>query len=283
MISSLPKKKQDELKYLGYTKIGSLYSESLSELKKQTKHLLSEAKANNPNAQKLFNLINANLSLKQRSNAIVDEFLVSRLKQILDEKEVDIYPVSHILKPFGKKSAIWHQDSSVVDESKHFSLNAWSSLVNSNKLNGCLWVFPGSHINTNYYRQFGYVSIVDYIKNIKHYLVPIYAKAGEIVLFHRNLIHGSGMNFLPFPRVAVEALITPCGAQLYNFHRDDKLEKGKLMGFEVPPEHFLKASPKEDFYSGEFSYDLYTSLSKSEIVAKLKSEMPKFIAHASKV
>jgi hypothetical protein len=246
-----------ELFYKGFTKIGFLPNNLFFELKKESFELINKARVHFPKGE-LFNLINSNFDIKSSSNKIVDKFFTPYLRDKLNTDLVDYFPVSHLIKPFGMKSDIWHQDSSIVDERVDFSLNAWVSLIDSNRFNGCLWVLPGSHINEIYFRQFGYNPITkSFLKKIKKELIPIETKAGEVVLFYRNLIHGSSLNLLTRRRVAIESVVLSKNAQLYNFHRDDKISKSKVLGFRVDINHFLGANPKEDFYNGKYNFELF--------------------------
>lgn len=283
MIKKLSHKQDQELKYLGFTSLGTLDEQTLLNLKTESKKLIKETKKKYPKGE-LFNLINSDKEIKDKSNSIVKNYLIPELEKYLSYDEVEIYPVSHILKPFGVKSDIWHQDSSIVDEREDFSMNAWASLVDSNRLNGCLWIFPGSHINTNHHRQFGFNPIEgQFLKHLAPYLKPITSKAGEILLFHRNLIHGSGNNYLPFPRIAIEAVVTSKNAQMFNYHRDESILKNKLLAYNVESSHFLKENPKEDFYSGEVKYDVLDNVSKEEMIKNLSDDIPRFIAHANTI
>ena len=272
--------KLKELDYLGYTSLGILPAEILSEIIYETKDLIKKTKNKFPKKQ-LFNLINSDLETKIASNEIIKRLFNPYLETILDTKVIDIYPVSHIIKPFGFKSGIWHQDSAIVDERNDFSLNAWTSLVDSSKLNGCLWIFPGSHINTNHTRQFGFNPIEGKtLKKLKPHLIPIKAKAGEVIVFHRNLIHGSSRNWLPFNRVAIESVITSKNAPFYNFHREENMAKNKILGFQVKMEHFLKENPKEDFYNGNYNYIEFEDQGMKKISEYLINNIPVFKNHA---
>ncbi len=243
-----------ELKYLGYTRIGQMEKDVLNDLKQVSIQLIKDTKKKYPKGE-LFNLINCDLETKFASNKIVNQYLNPFLRNVIDTEKADIYPVAHIIKPFGLKGDIWHQDAAIVDERKDYSLNAWMPLVNSNKLNGCLWVFPGSHINTNFARQFGYNPIQNNrLKALKRYMIPVPVKAGEILLFHRSSIHGSSANWLPKNRIAVESIVVPKNVQFYNFHRDENIVKNKVLGYQVEMKHFLKARPKDDFYAGLYPY-----------------------------
>lgn len=241
-----------QLKYLGYTKIGKLSPDVLQELKAESVKLINETRKKYPKGE-LFNLINCDYEVKTASNQMVDKYLNPYVRDIIDPEKADVFPVSHLVKPFGLRSDIWHQDSAIVDERVAFSLNAWTPLVNSTRYNGCLWIFPGSHINTNFTRQFGYNPVEkDLLKELKKYMVPVYAEAGEVLLFHRSIIHGSSRNWLPFSRLAVESVVVSKDVQFYNFHREEAWSKEKVFGFQVEMKHFLKPNPKDDFYDGTY-------------------------------
>lgn len=271
-----------ELDYLGYTKIGKIGAVQLAELRRETKHFLASLKGKLP-PDILFNLINSDAHTKAVSNAISEKYLVPKLMQVLNPDRVDMYPVSHLVKPFGRHSSIWHQDCAIVDERIDYSLNVWMPLVNSHRLNGCLWIFPGSHLSENFARQFGYNPIEgEVLAELKKYMKPIRVEAGEIIVFHRNIIHGSSNNWLPMDRIAMEAVAVPKGAQLYNFHRDENLLKDKVLGYRVRREHFLKEVPKEDFYDGTYAYEAFDDEGFEGTQKYLLDHIPDFVAHAKK-
>lgn len=275
--------KELELKYLGFTKIGKMDKLSLDKLKNHTNSLIFETKSKYPKGE-LFNLVNSDFETKNKSNQITNLYLNTFLKTILDLNVVDVYPVSHIVKPFGLKSSIWHQDSAIVDERESFSLNAWMPLVNSNLLNGCLWIFPGSHISTNFARQFGYNPIQGkLLKKLRKYLKPIYVEAGEVLLFHRNLIHGSSVNLLPFNRIAIESVVVSKNAQLYNFHREESIAHKKVLGYQVTTNHFYKENPKEDFYNGTCKYIEFDDDGFDSITNYLTNNIATFAKYAQQV
>lgn len=274
--------KTKELKYLGFTKVGHLDPEALKELKRETSDLLKQLKKEDA-GNELLNLINAEFATKTASNQMVGKYFTPFLKTVINTEVADIHPVSHIIKPFGLKSAIWHQDSSIVDERTDFSLNAWTPLVNSHRLNGCIWVFPGSHYNTNHARQFGYNPVEKgLLRTLRPYMVPIFVDAGEVLLFHRNIIHGSSRNWLPMNRVAIESVIVPKNVQFYNYHREESVSKDKILGFQVEMEHFLREQPKDDFYNGRYPHVKIDDPGFEGIEKNLINDIPVFLKHAKK-
>ncbi len=283
IFKTLDKEKVKELYYLGYTKIGAIDPKVLAELKRASEQLVRQTQKKYPKGE-LFNLINSDWETKMASNKMVGDYLLPYLETILNTEKVDIRPVSHLIKPFGLKSGIWHQDSSIVDERTDFSLNAWMSLVDSTQLNGCLWIFPGSHINENHFRQFGFNPVQGkLLKKLDKYLIPIETKAGEVLLFHRNLIHGSSRNWLPVNRIAVEGIVVPKNVQFYNFHREESVSKNKILGFQVDMEHFLRSNPKDDFYNGRYKYVELHDPGFEGIAHYLEKSIPLFEQHAKKM
>lgn len=253
----------------GYVVLGKMEENRFQEMKSASMELIHSIPKSDKSNQ-LLNLINASHPIKLASNSLIERYFNPILTQFISDQQATIFPVSHILKPFGLKSDIWHQDSSIVDERDAFSLNAWISLIPSNRFNGCLWVVPGSHHNDNHFRQFGYNPVQgDLLRKMNKKIVPIEVDAGEIVLFHRNLLHGSSRNWLPKTRVALESVVISKGAQLYNFHREESMHKNKIIGFKVDMEHFLRENPKADFYNNRYAYELYNDEGFDGITAKL--------------
>lgn len=280
----LDKQQRKELMYLGYTVITGYPKKRLKELKKETSQFVKEVKYQFPKGE-LFNFINSTyIETKLRSNQMVQDYLVDYLEKTLDTSAIDILPISHILKPFGKKGQVWHHDSSVVDERIHFSLNVWMPLVNSHKLNGCLWMFPGSHINDNFFREFAYNYIEGHVyKEMRKHMTPIIVKGGDIVLFHRNIIHGSTNNYLPMDRIALEALILNKDIQMHVYRRDSKIIKNKILDYKVDVKHYLDDDNMKNFYSGEYEYDLIDEEPLDITQQRLIDSIPAFIAHAKKI
>lgn len=280
----LPLQNQKELKYLGYTVMDVFPRKKLKYWRNKSNKFLNEVKYQFYNGE-IYNLINSTyIETKLQTNKMVDESLCAYIKDNYDTSKIEVLPVSHILKPFGKKGSVWHHDSSVVDERFDFSLNVWMPFVNSHKLNGCLWMFPGSHINDNYFREFAYNYIVGGIyEEMRKYMVPLKVKAGSIVLFHRNIIHGSSNNWLPMDRIAMEALIINKGAQMRVYRRDETIINNKILGYKVDTEHYLSEDTMKNFYSGEYLYDLIDEEPFETTQKRLLASIPTFVEFANRL
>ena len=89
-----------------------------------------------------------------------------------------------------------HQDWSVVDETKEYSVNIWVPLHDVSDINGALWILPGSHKLDQPIRGAGclfpnYISEMDQLRSR---VKCIDVKAGEALIFFHATIHGSPPN-----------------------------------------------------------------------------------------
>lgn len=279
--NKLNDKVNNELYYLGYSKIGNIGKENLTSLINDTNEIMPEIIAHNSNG-KFFAMIDTSLSLFKKSHEIVEKNVLSKLEEFFDLEEVDVFAASHLVKPYGNKSMFAaHQDSAIVKEPENFSLNAWIPLTKVNRLNGCLWVLPGSHIFPHYLRHTYNKALNDLRiqKKIWRKMKPITFKAGDIFLFHRSLIHGSSKNYLPWEkyRIAVECLIVPKKAQFYVYYKNEANKKNEILIFEVDKNHFFEnEDPRGKLLKEMKNYTVSEFESDKSIIDKLESYLDKF-------
>lgn len=117
-----------------------------------------------------------------------------------------------------------HQDWSVVDETKYLSFNVWIPLQDVNQNSGALWIIKGSHKLNKHIRganilfpDYSYLS-----KELKPFMHPMNAKAGQAVIFFHSTIHGSPPNLNKNLRKVACFTVLPKEAplQIY-FQKDD--------------------------------------------------------------
>ncbi|HEX8719440.1 MAG TPA: phytanoyl-CoA dioxygenase family protein [Pyrinomonadaceae bacterium] len=106
-----------------------------------------------------------------------------------------------------------HRDWSLVDESRHTSLNLWAPLCDTTRENGALGLFKGSHrlrptINSTNMPSPVYVPD-EYLKHITFFRM----KAGEVLVFATQMIHASWPNTSGRPRAAASVGIIPSEAR----------------------------------------------------------------------
>lgn len=116
-----------------------------------------------------------------------------------------------------------HQDWSFVDETKNVALNLWIALQDTNEKNGGLYVIKGTHKLNNYIRGSGklFSSFEEYGKKLNKYITPIKLKAGQAVLFHYSLIHGSVPNLSNQSRIVVSTTVLPKDAEIIINYYDE--------------------------------------------------------------
>ena len=107
--------------------------------------------------------------------------------------------------PHGGTVLPWHQDGGSywgLDRSP--TLQIWTALDDAPEASGCLEVIPGSH-EGGLATPLGGV-IPDHVlatRDLERDKVRIPARAGEVVLIHNHLWHGSGVNRTAHPRRGV--------------------------------------------------------------------------------
>ena len=93
----------------------------------------------------------------------------------------------------------YHQDAKYIGLEPHNWVTAWIAITDSNEINGCMKMWPGSHADLKEHDQkFNQGNLLtrgQTIKNVPEDQVkPIELKAGQMSLHHPRIIHGSGIN-----------------------------------------------------------------------------------------
>jgi len=93
----------------------------------------------------------------------------------------------------------YHQDAKYIGLEPHNWVTAWIAITDSNEKNGCMKMWPGSHVDLKEHDQkFNQGNLLtrgQTIKNVPEDQVkPIELKAGQMSLHHPRIIHGSGIN-----------------------------------------------------------------------------------------
>jgi hypothetical protein len=119
-------------------------------------------------------------------------------RSLIRRKPSVIYHAA-FLKSKSVGSAVgFHQDQGLWTYDYPDAFNVWIALTNCDSENGCLELFPGSHL-------FG---LIPHVKESTHPWHPVVStekinlgrpmqiqmSAGDVIIWHRYLIHGSGPN-----------------------------------------------------------------------------------------
>ena len=129
-------------------------------------------------------------------------------------QHIRIKPPQHLLPPESVNDAtyartMWHQDEAVVHEGARGVniLTMWAAVTDATLENGCLFCVPGSHLEADDPRRpdfglkphcpgrefVGDIYIPDELIPVEARR-PLEAKAGDIVLLHRRMMHSAGEN-----------------------------------------------------------------------------------------
>ncbi|MBD1164340.1 phytanoyl-CoA dioxygenase family protein [Pelagibacterales bacterium SAG-MED13] len=93
----------------------------------------------------------------------------------------------------------YHQDAKYIGLEPHNWVTAWVAITDSNEINGCMRMWPGSHKDLREHNQkFNEGNLLtrgQTIENVPEDQIKlIELKAGQISLHHPRIVHGSGVN-----------------------------------------------------------------------------------------
>ena len=104
-----------------------------------------------------------------------------------------------IKNPNEKGFVSYHQDAKYIGLEPHNWVTAWVALTDSNKKNGCMKMWPKSHLNIKDHKdKFNKGNLLTRGQTVENVPVDkvkyIELKAGQISLHHPRIVHGSGVN-----------------------------------------------------------------------------------------
>ena len=93
----------------------------------------------------------------------------------------------------------YHQDAKYIGLEPHNWVTAWVALTDSNEENGCMRMWPKSHLKLKYHKEkFNEGNLLtrgQTIENVpENDVKSIELKAGQMSLHHPRIVHGSGIN-----------------------------------------------------------------------------------------
>lgn len=167
--------------------------------------------------------VGMNSDIKTLRKAMQDEIkqlLTPYTDQLLDNFEP--YTASFLNKlPRKDCFVIAHQDFTYTDETKYPSFMCFIPLVDTTIKNAALGFIPGSHLYYDYIRAFPFPGVPTPVTENSTALMPYFdiieMKAGQMVFFSHNTIHGSFSNYANQPRPAVGMSFIKRGTSPYLF------------------------------------------------------------------
>lgn len=181
--------------------------------------------------------LDRNVEYKRRTRDLIFELLRPRVAEVLDNYE--FLNASFYVKQPGSGVFQVHQNWPHLADMSDTTISIWCPLGDTDRRNGTIEVIPSSHkivpdVACTTLRPF-FDGFTDTL--IEKYLRPVPMKAGSSLFFDDNLIHWSSGNDSEQPRVAIQAICIPAGAQPVYYHYDPaKPDRFEL--FEVDAEYF---------------------------------------------
>ena len=134
-----------------------------------------------------------------------------------------------------------HQDWTVVDESRYYSLTIWVPVQDVDETNGALRVLPGSHLFFDYYRS----DNIPYAyrgneQMLWDNMVTVPMKAGQAFVLNHAVLHASAPNFTDRDRLVIAYGLVPKEADLMFYHRERNNDTAKVEKFDMPDDFFQR-------------------------------------------
>jgi hypothetical protein len=140
-----------------------------------------------------------------------------------------------------ESSMAFHQDWSIVDETRFQAVNLWCPFVDVDSENGCLGVVPRSHRLADVPRPNSapgeFVSPFDGVLSFlqDHFASAIPLSAGRIIILNPAVLHGSGENRSQHERAAAGVMAVPREAAALHYFR---ISSDHIEVFEVDDEFY---------------------------------------------
>lgn len=175
----------------------------------------------------------------------VDNFIQKTVKRALDNVIDNYEPLiaNYLTKEPGKGSETeYHQDPTLVDESKYVSGNVWIALQDTDTKNGNLKIIRGSHLVCPNIRSTPNCPL--YFERFKDalddYAVEVPLKAGEAVFVNHNTIHGATSNSSTAERIAAVLAIKSKDAPWIFYYWEPGTPEDNVEMYSISPYAFSR-------------------------------------------
>lgn len=187
---------------------------------------------------------------------------------------------SFVIKPPHKDSALApHQDSSFIDETSNYSLFMWVPFCDVTDLNGAISVLPGSHLWGNTQRGFSTPwNLEKHVNLLTQYMHPVYANAGDVLIFDPALVHASAPNLSHDTRKAVTITVVKSNPDLIYYYKDNTMPADVIERFWVNEEFFrtydFASKPDETKWRKDVIPYHSFDMSEEELVQLIEKHLP---------
>lgn len=187
----------------------------------------------------------------------IDRSITAIMKPAVDKVLLDYEPLiaGFLTKEKGEVSATeFHQDPTLVDETKFVSANVWVALQDTDSNNGNLRVVKGSHRMKPCIRATPDCPMVfqDVKEELIYFATEVPVKAGHAVLLNHQSIHGANHNHSGMERIAIAMAVKPKEAAWCFYFLEPGADFDKFEKFEIDSAAFASMVKYERPSKGRF-------------------------------
>jgi Phytanoyl-CoA dioxygenase (PhyH) len=148
-----------------------------------------------------------------------------------------------LVKHKTEQSTIYpHQDSTMVDEDKFYSISLWTPLVDIDMPNGNMGFVEGPDRLAPLYRALYNNPFAPFSQALHPFVKYIPLKAGQALAYDLRILHATTPNETPEPRLVAAAALVSEQAELW--HCVPAEEKNTMDVYKVDPDFFLNFNVK---------------------------------------
>lgn len=226
---------------LGYVVVPALLAEKVPELVSVYEEMLRGMPPSDPYFQIPMTGTNCigDPDLRRRICGEVQRIVAPRLETVLDGYR--FVGAGFRVKLVGPDSRLpQHQDPTMVDEDRFWSINIIAPIIDTTAENGALQVVPGSHRIMPKVRSLDLEDRADtyHLHEVVDPLVrTVPLRAGDAIFYYNSLLHGSGPNMSAAPRpLVIGTLMSRESPMTLHFRKPE--QPRSVERYEVPDDYF---------------------------------------------
>src|SRR5690606_3693394 len=137
-----------------------------------------------------------------------DPQLLRLLRQLSDDREVELFQEMAMLKPPGGREKPWHQDHAYFNHPLDTRIiGVWIALADVGPENGCMYLLPGAQNDgpiPHFMRRDWQICDTEIYGVLADRRIAAPMKAGDVLIFDSKLPHGTPRNSTEDYRWAVQ-------------------------------------------------------------------------------